>query len=974
MIASYRGSLHDPAMRRAEPSKAARVARAGWVVLLLASLRTAYPQETSAPTQWRFSERIFIHAKAGQQVTARIGAFSASVGYSDWLTYKLLSPKGDVLRSSSLKLGEFADLSFKAEVTGVYTLDSNAGNNGFTFDAPRVKWVATPSFRPDYFFVTGHARRLYFFVPERLTEFNLTLGGEEAAKARVLRPDGTVAADLDLEYVKAQDITLKTNGDSGKSWSLEFELKEDMDIKLDKRLPMYLSETPLTAEDLRQFENSKPQTFDMLPVPPTSRQQSPSVAVAELKVGNELRIAFGQTGQVARLRAKGADLLPKEGVPFSGFALRDLQRGIGVWPVAGRMRKSGSVWQQSVDLKELSLKLDATFSAKGDHIEVDGELADMSGHDRAVSLYFALPVSREGAVWWDDIDRRTDAEPTKEYSNWGSVAAGGNNHNSVYPFACVAGRGGIAMAVPMNRPVLHRLGYNAARQQFYLCFDFALTRATTKFPGKAAFRFVIYPVDPAWGFRSAADRYYRIHPQFFEKRAPDGALLGGLMSKPDPTPTAQAAAKIGYAYVWSAEGVPAIAAAHKAGLLPWLYNDSVRYFIYLTTPPEKTPPRAEISADMESFLKAPNPQELYLGRPEVKARLEKLRDFGWYGLSWEELTGEKGNAALLSRNTAVLKSAFHDASGLFIPTYYVSAADDKRYYGYNIHTARVLCNPDPDLPDGWGKALLDDDIGGSFRRAEAGGTRLEGVALDNYFVNAKDLNFRTDHYAYTDHPLTFAPDLRPVQVGDFCTYEWLEALAKRLRAKGQMVSANTGNIPFPFAMTWIDVNLFEWGVENNGPIGRTLAYHRPVVSLPVQPDHYTEAWVKKSHLRFGFLPGGNPNAKLDPIYQRYVPVLKRLSGAGWEPITLAATNDPEVLVERFGSWKTHNLCFTLFNRSDKNKEFVVRLDRKGLGLDRPRDLRMVDIVENANLNAPINEAGGFTLRLGPQDTKAFAVQ
>ena len=30
--------------------------------------------------------------------------------------------------------------------------------------------------------------------------------------------------------------------------------------------------------------------------------------------------------------------------------------------------------------------------------------------DRAISLYFALPVGREGMVWWDDIDRHAPVD------------------------------------------------------------------------------------------------------------------------------------------------------------------------------------------------------------------------------------------------------------------------------------------------------------------------------------------------------------------------------------------------------------------------------------------------------------------------------------------------------------------------------------------------------------------------------------
>jgi hypothetical protein len=64
--------------------------------------------------------------------------------------------------------------------------------------------------------------------------------------------------------------------------------------------------------------------------------------------------------------------------------------------------------------------------------------------------------------------------------------------------------------------------------------DLGLTAATAKFQNRADFSFEIYRCDPRWGLRSAAERYYRLFPQLFEKRMPEdgGWVCWGLVAAP----------------------------------------------------------------------------------------------------------------------------------------------------------------------------------------------------------------------------------------------------------------------------------------------------------------------------------------------------------------------------------------------------------------------------------------------------------
>ena len=108
------------------------VATVGLALLVATSAPAHADARSERPTQWRFAQRVLVYAEAGQEVSARIGAFAASVGYPDWLTYKLFSPTGEIVKAGRLKPGDYADLSFRAGRPGVYTLDANPGNNTLT--------------------------------------------------------------------------------------------------------------------------------------------------------------------------------------------------------------------------------------------------------------------------------------------------------------------------------------------------------------------------------------------------------------------------------------------------------------------------------------------------------------------------------------------------------------------------------------------------------------------------------------------------------------------------------------------------------------------------------------------------------------------------------------------------------------------------------------------------------------------------
>jgi len=58
-----------------------------------------------------------------------------------------------------------------------------------------------------------------------------------------------------------------------------------------------------------------------------------------------------------------------------------------------------------------------------------------------------------------------------------------------------------------------------------------------------------------------------------------------------------------------------------------------------------------------------------------------------------------------------------------------------------------------------------------------------------------------------------------------------------------------------------------------------------------------------------------------PLFKKYIPLIKIIAEAGWQPLTNATSSDPAVYVERFGSD-----YFTVFNDSSTSRTVTLTFD------------------------------------------------
>ncbi len=223
-----------------------------------------------------------------------------------------------------------------------------------------------------------------------------------------------------------------------------------------------------------------------------------------------------RAGELSLVIDRGTGAFVGEGGVASGIFLRDAAAGSDFRQPRGPIEVAGEAVLLHGEDDELQLAVDARVVSRGDHIDVSGTVRDLTGEDRAVSVYLALPVDATDGQWHDDMTVTREIDAPLTYLNAVRVEAGPNGHASRYPLGCVTtGDSGVALGVPMDQPRIAEIAYDAASSELYCAWHLGLAEETGS---EAGFSASIYPVDPQWGFRDALRRYYTIYPHCFTKR------------------------------------------------------------------------------------------------------------------------------------------------------------------------------------------------------------------------------------------------------------------------------------------------------------------------------------------------------------------------------------------------------------------------------------------------------------------------
>jgi len=696
-----------------------------------------------------------------------------------------------------------------------------------------------------------------------------------------------------------------------------------------------------------------------------AQRGAPAAAVAS---EGGLRLTLGGDAHASTISDHG-QVIGSAGKWPTGLMVRDAALPGPPRTVGGALRQVGRgedprrQIRQQAHLRDLGLEVRATYRGRQDCIEVAGYVADTTGADRAVTVYLALPLLDAPWLWWDSVvTARTEPDESRELACLeGEQAFGLKGRHSKYPLGAVSlpGHGGLTMAVSIGEPVVHRIAYNPSLGMLYVAVDLGLVpgRSAKGRPmSQAPFRFIIYPHDPAWGFRSALQGYYELFPEAFTKRVRrEGAWWCWGQAKDDPE-AVRAGATIDWGPYWIDQGK--YSNEHDMltlfYLCPEYYEQSMGDY--------DRPPTPREAWDRVRALAQGNAAQM-----DIAQKLYHARIGGGHLLMegmkvWQTQHTVADYLRLIT--TATLASVIHDVDGRPVGT-----IERVPWMGDSWRACSYTCNLDPDIPGG--KGWFNDTVAldWGFRTWEGQGVRLDGVGLDviGGHAGVAGINRRREHFRYADVPLTFcAANHEPVQVTVFGTLEWLERLAFNMHERGRAVMTNSGSRGWlTFGAPHIDVFGAERPMFRDPAFMRAIARHKTLADLPYKPQ---PEWQVASHLLWCVFPGQGSDMQL---LAKYTPLLRELSNAGWEPVTAARATPATVRVERYGTGAP--VYLVIHNTTDARVESRLVLDgallARNLGGAEVRRPMAPDPAAQ-----PLDCAGGaLDLALEPRETAVLAL-
>ncbi|MEA3400407.1 MAG: hypothetical protein U9R79_04105 [Armatimonadota bacterium] len=654
--------------------------------------------------------------------------------------------------------------------------------------------------------------------------------------------------------------------------------------------------------------------------PVTIRPRPQGRDLPALSTDDGLSLVMNDAGGVSRVRVGDADI--------TATGLRS-----GLWvqpwqgdliPVTGVVAREENWLHQRWEDGDLGLRLAAHWSSSEDGIICLASVSDLTGEDRGVDVIASLPVGRSGDRWGQSIveDIPIGETPLTVEDLTFSAITGAD--------------GGMSLCVPAESPCDCRFGWSP-ELGYYVRFRIGLSPAgmgTGGLRSEGPVEFVIQRIDPDWGLRDAARRYQQYNDWAFEKRAErEGLWMFGTprIDLPDPE---------NYAF-------------HEGGPTGWEYDDEHG----IATCPYIIPGQREIKR-LDSL-------------PASAA--EALEIFE----TWEPQEDERGRGWGLMQKQIIRNCMLHDADGDPVVEIRNTA------WGGNSITFPLNANPwlfafDDDRPTIAG-VLLD-----AVRVQHDETPGLDGTYVDSLGHWGNFVNFRREHFAAERIPLSYDPATgRPVINNRFTLLEFLWELGTYLHDRGKLLFANGVHPNRRFHFFALDV----LGVEGHGRLEqkRTMAGPKPFLLLiynihedPAEMERWFNICTHWGiYPSFGNMRLFDTQEKYAPIAElnsRYVPTLRRVTAAGWRPVTHARTAHPEVAVERWGPGDDGELILTVLSSAEQDLDCELRVDAPALGLQ-GETLVATDLLAGDGFEGTI--AGGatrLTVPVSPQRVRVLQLQ
>ncbi len=569
----------------------------------------------------------------------------------------------------------------------------------------------------------------------------------------------------------------------------------------------------------------------------------------------------------------------------------------------------------------LQANVSATVTEGNGYIEFEGVVENLSSEDRGLWLGFNLPVNTIGWRWGASLSSSQIIANDKPAYT---------EKNNLVPIPAVwTDKGGIAMCIPPTDPCVFEVGADADGIRLQMAFG--LSKETKKFPSKAPFRFRIYTIDGTWGFRDALAKYYDWYPDYYRVEPKVMTALG-------------------HHHDWIRMNF--VGETFKAD--EQIDPNLKEYMAYTKT-------SARVQGLENSNKIKTNEQFL-----NVISKATTIQHY--------EKKGDINSKLLIEGRAALVNSICYNPDGTFAT---FKAEGEGIDFPHN-------CDPDlfadkkPHYP-----VYADMYL----RKAEDLGKVGNFISMhwDRLGGWSNFLNYRHEHFAYIDHPLTFDQLGRPCIHTQFTNYELFDAYRLQLK-QGGMFHEAAGMKEY----SWKKIPNKPAGQDNGGqfflasviasgwqegsfnPIGLGgFDFERMVVgrksyrissgNIVAHKESPTLEVIKNALAKttaYGFAcpvqvlyfyPPRHPGydkeyswyTKPDhkALWDRYEPANLAIRLAGWEPVTYATSSSKAVQLQRFGKGKT--IYLTVWGPESPDS-VAITIDAKALGLsERPTFTEMV---------------------------------
>ena len=628
------------------------------------------------------------------------------------------------------------------------------------------------------------------------------------------------------------------------------------------------------------------------------------------------------------------------------------------------------------------VRLHAQFESAGDHVVVRGEIENLKGDERGFRIDYRLPAPGKEATFSNELDEEL------------ALAGAASREGNVFPIATIAGGGkGLAMAIPPDQP--RSFGMLGDAEGLAVRFYLGTSPKPLRFSNRAPFEFVIYAADARHGFRGALARYYALYPDYYRARLKKEGIFMFQMEDRKPANLDQ--------YGWNLSETQWAPAALRAAI----QRDEAAGI--------ETFPYSIVGQREIKFLPA-----LPKNYDEAMAIFNKwtIADHRGHPLTKENVCCD-GDIHLKEE---VESSAVGNREGHY------SIVVRDTLWGNKSVTFKT--NPSPDLFADTGRLTVGSYAMEVLDRWLKEYPEYDGIFVDSMGANwPAVLNYRPDHFVYARYPLTFDPWGRVAIHNEISHYEYIETMRAKLHPSGRLILSNgvyaynsrgkkepakpgpgvefqnvstmfnefVATVAPPehyragtrvgrfFSAALMDVASSEFGIKATDQQCRDVRVfmgHKPYAFLNYYWDDQAkiDEFVNRC-LGYGIYASTSTNffsgvryedhpqgyARDKALLDWYVPLVRALSSAGWEPVRNAAFKGDSVSCERFGSGSI--IYYSLHNDTDSLQACELTPDLAALGL-KPGSVSVTEIARQTPLSPAAD--GRITLTLAPK--KAYVIQ